>query len=168
MLDIRRLQVLAAVVDTGSVTAAATRLGYTPSSISQQLSTLERETGVALFEKNGRGIRATDAGLLLAEHASAILRSVEEAEQAVDDLREGRTGRVRVMSFTSAGDSLLPAAVAHLRRTHPGLHVATTIGETDQALPAMPGPRGLHSNAVSRALLEYAIRASADMPIADD
>lgn len=134
MLDIRRLQVLAAVVDTGSVTAAATRLGYTPSSISQQLSTLERETGVALFEKNGRGIRATDAGLLLAEHASAILRSVEEAEQAVDDLREGRTGRVRVMSFTSAGDSLLPAAVAHLRRTHPGLHVATTIGETDQAL----------------------------------
>mgnify|MGYP000856155293 CR=1 FL=1 len=64
MLDIRRLQVLAAVVDTGSVTAAATRLGYTPSSISQQLSTLERETGVALFEKNGRGIRATDADRL--------------------------------------------------------------------------------------------------------
>ncbi len=134
MLDIRRLQVLAAVVDTGSVTAAATRLGYTPSSISQQLSTLERETGVPLFEKNGRGIRATDAGLLLAEHAATILRGVEEAERAVEDLREGRTGRVRVMSFTSAGDSLLPAAVAHLRETHPGLYVATTIGETDQAL----------------------------------
>ncbi|HET7901424.1 MAG TPA: LysR family transcriptional regulator [Candidatus Nanopelagicales bacterium] len=134
MLDIRRLQVLAAVVDTGSVTAAATRLGYTPSSISQQLSTLERETGVPLFEKNGRGIRATDAGLLLAEHASTILRTVEEAEQAVEDIRLGRSGRVRVMSFTSAGDSLLPAAVAHLRTTQPGLYVATTIGETDQAL----------------------------------
>ena len=106
MLDIRRLQVLAAVVDTGSVTAAATRLGYTPSSISQQLSTLERETGVALFEKNGRGIRATDAGLLLAEHAATILRGVEEAERAVEDLREGRTGRVRVMSFTSAGEDM--------------------------------------------------------------
>jgi DNA-binding transcriptional LysR family regulator len=134
MLDIRRLQVLAAVVDTGSVTAAATRLGYTPSSISQQLSTLERETGVALFEKNGRGIRATDAGILLAEHAAHVLRAVAEAEAALDDVREGRTGRVRIMSFTSAGDSLLPAAVAHLRRTHPGLHVATTIGETDQAM----------------------------------
>jgi len=102
--------------------------------VSQQLSTLERETGVVLFEKNGRGIRATDAGLLLAEHAEHVMRAVAEAEQALDDVRQGRTGRVRIMSFTSAGDSLLPAAVASLRRTHPGLHVATTIGETDQAM----------------------------------
>lgn len=133
MLDIRRLQVLAAVVDSGSVTAAATRLGYTPSSVSQQLSVLEREAGVPLFEKHGRGIRPTEAGVLLAEHATSVLRAVTEAEDALSDLREGRSGRVRVMSFVSAGDSLLPAAVAHLRRTRPGLHVATTIGETEQA-----------------------------------
>ena len=76
MLDIRRLQVLAAVVDTGSVTAAATRLGYTPSSVSQQLSVLEREAGVPLFEKHGRGIRPTEAGVLLAEHAERVFRSV--------------------------------------------------------------------------------------------
>ena len=112
MLDLRRLQVLAAVVDTGSVTAAATRLGYTPSSVSQQLSVLERETGVPLLEKNGRGIRPTEAGVLLAEHAEGILRSVSAAETAMTDLREGRSGRVRVMSFTSAGDTLLPTAVA--------------------------------------------------------
>jgi len=133
MLDLRRLQVHAAVVDTGSVTAAAARLGYTPSSVSQQLSALERETGLALFEKHGRGIRPTEAGVVLAEHAGTVLRAVADAELVLDDLREGRTGRVRVMSFTSAGDSLLPAAVAHLRRTQPGLHVATTIGETEQA-----------------------------------
>jgi DNA-binding transcriptional LysR family regulator len=134
MLDLRRLQVLAAVVDTGSVTAAATRLGYTPSSVSQQLAVLERETGVPLFEKHGRGIRPTEAGVLLAEHAAGVLRAVADAEDAVADLREGRTGRVRVMSFASAGDSLLPPAVAHLRRTRPGLNVATTIGETEQAI----------------------------------
>jgi DNA-binding transcriptional LysR family regulator len=133
MLDLRRLQVLAAVVDTGSVTAAATRLGYTPSSVSQQLSVLERETGVALFEKHGRGIRPTEAGVLLAEHAEGVLRAVTTAETAMSDLREGRSGRVRVMSFTSAGDTLLPTAVARLRRTRPGLHVATTVGETDDA-----------------------------------
>jgi DNA-binding transcriptional LysR family regulator len=137
MLDIRRLQVLAAVVDTGSVTAAATRLGFTPSSVSQQVSALERETGLELLEKNGRGIRATEAGRLLAEHAAIVLRAVEAAEEAMDDLRVGRSGRVRVMSFTSAGDSLLPAAVAHLRRTRPGLHVATTIGETEDAYEAL-------------------------------
>jgi DNA-binding transcriptional LysR family regulator len=133
MLDLRRLQVLAAVVDTGSVTAAATRLGYTPSSVSQQLSVLERETGVPLIEKNGRGIRPTEAGVLLAEHAEGVLRAVSAAETAMTDLREGRSGRVRVMSFTSAGDTLLPTAVARLRRTRPGLHVATTVGETDVA-----------------------------------
>ena len=133
MLDLRRLQVHAAVVDTGSVTAAAARLGYTPSSVSQQLSALERETGLVLFEKHGRGIRPTEAGLVLAEHAATVQRAVTDAELVLDDLREGRTGRVRVMSFTSAGDSLLPAAVAHLRRHQPGLHVATTIGETEQA-----------------------------------
>ncbi len=133
VLDIRRLQVLAAVVDTGSVTAAATRLGFTPSSVSQQVSALERDTGLPLLEKNGRGIRPTEAGRLLAEHAATVMRAVEAAEEAMDDLREGRSGRVRVMSFTSAGDSILPAAVAHLRRTRPGLHVATTIGETEDA-----------------------------------
>ena len=78
MLDLRRLQVLAAVVDTGSVTAAATRLGYTPSSVSQQLSVLERETGLPLIEKNGRGIRPTEAGVLLEQrHAGLALEDGE-------------------------------------------------------------------------------------------
>lgn len=141
VLDIRRLQVLAAVVDTGSVTGAATRLGYTPSSVSQQVSALERDTGLALLEKNGRGIRPTEAGRLLAEHATQVLRAVEDAELAMEDLRAGRAGRVRVMSFVSAGDSLLPAAVAHLRRTRPGLHVATTVGETEDAYEALRSSR---------------------------
>ena len=133
MLDIRRLQVLATVVETGSVTAAAQRLGYTPSSISQQVSQLEREVGLPLLEKAGRGIKPTVAGVTLAQQAEEVLRVVGDAENAMEDLRQGRTGRVRVASFTSAGDSLLPATVATLRRTHPGLHVATTICETEAA-----------------------------------
>ena len=133
MLDLRRLQVLAAVVDTGSVTDAAARLGFTPSSVSQQIATLEREAGIALLEKQGRGIRPTEAGRLLAEHAATVLRAVADAEEAIADLRAGRSGRIRVMSFSSAADTLLPTTVAHLRRTRPGLHVATLVGETEQA-----------------------------------
>jgi DNA-binding transcriptional LysR family regulator len=133
MVDVRRLQVFAVVVDTGSITAAAAELGYTPSSVSQQMSVLERETGVALFEKHGRGIRPTDAGLLLAEHAHNVARAVAGAEEALADIRDGRTGRVRILSFTSAGDALLPSAVARLRRSHPGLVVATVFGENDDA-----------------------------------
>jgi DNA-binding transcriptional LysR family regulator len=133
MLDVRRLQVLSAVVETGSVTAAAARLGYTVSSVSQQVSQLEREVGLELLEKVGRGIKPTQAGTVLAEHADTILACVGDAQNAMEDMRSGRTGRVRVASFASAGDSLLPAAVATLRRSQPGLHVATTIREVDEA-----------------------------------
>jgi DNA-binding transcriptional LysR family regulator len=134
VIDVRRLQVFAVVVETGSITAAAAELGYTPSSVSQQMSALERETAVTLFEKHGRGIRPTDAGVLLAEHAQVVARAVAGAEEALADVRDGRTGRVRVLSFTSAGDALLPSAVAHLHRSQPGLVVATSFGENDDAV----------------------------------
>ena len=147
MIDVRRLQVFAVVVGTGSITAAAAELGFTPSSVSQQMSALERETGVALFEKHGRGIRPTDAGLLLAEHAHNVARAVAGAEEALTDVRDGRTGRVRILSFTSAGDALLPSAVAHLRRSHPGLVVAAVFGENDDAA------KMLHDNEIDVALV---------------
>ena len=61
MLDIRRLEVLNSVVDTGSITEAAHTLGFTVSSVSQQMTTLESQLDVVLFEKSGRGIRPTAA-----------------------------------------------------------------------------------------------------------
>ena len=128
MLDLRRLHVFVAVVDTGSVTEAAYRLGFTPSSVSQQVAQLEREIGLGTAGEVGPRHQAhvcrTDAG---GAGAHGPCRSPAEAESVMADLREGRTGRVRVVSFTSAGDSLMPVVVAELRRTAPGLQVATTI-----------------------------------------
>lgn len=95
MLDVRRMQMLAAVVSNGSVTAAAARLGYTPSAISQQVAALEKEAGTELLERVGRGVRPTAAGLLLTEYADAIGRQVAEAETALGDLLAGRTGGFR-------------------------------------------------------------------------
>jgi DNA-binding transcriptional LysR family regulator len=141
MLDIRRLLVFSTVVDTGSVTAAAHRLGFTPSSVSQQVSLLEREVGLALLEKSGRGIKPTSAGLTLAEQARVVMRAVTDAEEVMADLREGRTGRVRVVSFNSAGDSLMPSAVADLRQTQPGLQVATSIADTEEAYDQLRASR---------------------------
>ena len=141
MLDLRKLHTFVAVVDTGSVTEAAHRLGFTPSSVSQQVAQLDREIGLALLEKSGRGIKPTSAGLTLAEQARTVLSVAAEAEAVMADLREGRTGRVRVVSFTSAGDSLMPVVVADLRRTRPGLQVATTISETDEAYDALRAGR---------------------------
>ncbi|HKT03876.1 MAG TPA: LysR family transcriptional regulator, partial [Rugosimonospora sp.] len=134
MLTTRLLLVHRTVVEEGTLRAAAAALGYTVSAVSQQLSQLEREAGSALFEKAGRGVRPTAAGLLLAEHATHILAAVEDAEGALADLRAGRTGRMRVVSFHSAGETLLPEAIVALRRQMPGLHVMPLVDETDGAL----------------------------------
>jgi len=133
VLTTRLLAVHRAVVREGTLTAAAAQLGYTVSAVSQQLAQLEGEAGSALYEKAGRGVRPTAAGLLLAEHAERVLAAVDEAEASLADLRAGRTGRLRVVSFHSAGETLLPAAIASLRRTMPGVHVMPVVDETDGA-----------------------------------
>ncbi|MCU0300276.1 MAG: LysR family transcriptional regulator [Candidatus Nanopelagicales bacterium] len=134
MLSTRLLLVHRAVVREGSLTAAAHDLGYTVSAVSQQLERLEQQAGMALFEKAGRGVRPTEAGLLLADHAERILHEVGEAQDALANLREGRAGRLRVVTFFSAGESLLPEAIAAMRRELPGLHVRPTVDEEAGAL----------------------------------
>ncbi len=137
MLDLRRLRVLRAVVRTGSIRAAAVQLGYTPSAISQQVTALEREIGAVLLEKAGRGVRATDAARLLADVADDVLDRLADAESALAALRAGRTGRLHLTSFPSAGAALVPPAVAALRTRFPNLELVLNVTEPDQALDAL-------------------------------
>lgn len=141
MLDVRRMQVLRAVVTSGSVTAAATNLGYTPSAISQQIAALERQAGLPLLERVGRGVRPTAAGRLLTEHAAIIGQRVAEAETALADLRAGRTGRLAIRYFATAGAALVPPALARLRTEFPRVQVdlklmdpRDPLGEMEQGL----------------------------------
>ncbi|MDG4823226.1 LysR family transcriptional regulator [Asanoa sp. WMMD1127] len=135
MLDVRRMQVLRAVVTSGSVTAAAAALGYTPSAVSQQVAALEKEAGTALLERVGRGVRPTAAGRLLTGHAAIISQQVAEAETALADLRAGRTGRLAVRYFASVGPTLLAPALARVRREHPGVTIDPTLTDPDDPLP---------------------------------
>ncbi|WP_427922895.1 LysR family transcriptional regulator [Streptomyces sp. cg40] len=135
MLDVRRMQVLRAVVDSGSVTAAAARLGYTPSAVSQQVGALEKEAGTALLERVGRGVRPTAAGLLLTGYADAIGRQVAEAETALADLVAGRTGQLTVRYFATAGAALVAPAVARLRAEHPGVRLELKLTDPEDPLP---------------------------------
>lgn len=135
MLDVRRMQVLHAVVQSGSVTAAAAHLGYTPSAVSQQVAALEREAGIALLERVGRGVRPTAAGRLLSEHATTIGKSVAEAETALAELRAGRTGRLALRYFATAGASLVAPAVARFRRDQPGVRIDLKLTDPDDPLP---------------------------------
>ncbi|MCU0283418.1 MAG: LysR family transcriptional regulator [Candidatus Nanopelagicales bacterium] len=134
MLSTNLLEVHRTVVQVGSLTAAAHELGYTVSAVSQQLERLEQQAGMALFEKAGRGVRPTEAGLLLAQHAERILHEVHEAQDALAALREGRAGRLRVVTFFSAGETLIPQAIAAMRTELPGLHVRPTVDEEAGAL----------------------------------
>ncbi|MGA9747298.1 MAG: LysR family transcriptional regulator [Nocardioides sp.] len=135
MLDVRRMQVLRAVVHSGSVTAAAAHLGYTPSAVSQQVSVLEREAGIALLERVGRGVRPTAAGRLLSEHAATIGKNVAEAETALAELRAGRTGRLALRYFATAGASLVAPAVARFLRDQPGVRIDLKLTDPDDPLP---------------------------------
>jgi len=129
------MQVLRAVVDSGSVTAAAARLGYTPSAVSQQVGALEKEAGTSLLERVGRGVRPTAAGLLLTGYADAIGRQVAEAETALADLVAGRTGQLTVRYFATAGAALVAPAVARLRAEHPGVRLELKLTDPEDPLP---------------------------------
>lgn len=135
MLDVRRMQVLRAVAASGSVTAAAAHLRCTPSAVSQQVAALEKEAGIELLERAGRGVRPTAAGQLLIERATIISRHVAETETALADLRAGRAGRLTIHYFASIGPTLLAPAIARIRREHPGVAVDPRLTDPRDALP---------------------------------
>jgi len=123
MLDVHRLRIFRSVVASGSVQAAAANLGYTPSAISQHVASLQRETGLTLLERAGRGVRPTAAGLALAAEADGVLDRLGAVEALVADLRVGRTGSVSIDYFASVGAAWLPQVVRRLGEGFPGVRL---------------------------------------------
>ncbi|WP_329178810.1 LysR family transcriptional regulator [Streptomyces sp. NBC_01477] len=121
MLDLGRLKALHAVHAHGSIGAAATALGYTPSAVSQQISKLERETHTVLLERQGRGVALTDAAQLLVSTAEQLLSIVERAEVALEEQRGMPSGRLTMAAFPTAACGLLPPALAELAASYPSL-----------------------------------------------
>ncbi|MBA2946795.1 LysR family transcriptional regulator [Streptomyces himalayensis] len=134
MLNLERLRTLDALARHGSVSGAAAGLHVTTSAVSQQMSKLEREVGQQLLAKNGRGVRLTDAGRLLADHAARILSQVELAQSDLEAQRGQVVGELRISAFPTAARGLFPAAVAALRAEHPGLRVRTQELEPEQGV----------------------------------
>jgi DNA-binding transcriptional LysR family regulator len=133
-LNPRRLRVWHAVVSTGSIKQAAIDLGYSSSAVSQQIAALQRETGTVLLEPDGRGVRPTPAGELLADHAAKIVAQLAQAEDELAAMREGQIGMLRVGSFASAGSELLPRALASVKATLPQIEINLRSAERPDAL----------------------------------
>ena len=137
MLDVRRLRVLHAVSAYGSVTAAAAALGYSAPAVSQQLAALEREVGMRLTERAGRGVELTPAALILVGHTDALLARLDAAEADLAALRDQIAGRVALAAFPSAAASLVPAAWAALADSAPQVRLDLTEMEPEESLPAV-------------------------------
>jgi DNA-binding transcriptional LysR family regulator len=123
MLDVKRMRVLREVAQRGSFSAAAEALAYTQSAISQQVAALEREAGTRLVERNARGVRLTDAGQALCQHADAILARLADAESELEAIAGLRGGRLRMTTFATAGATIVPQAIARFRERHPGVRL---------------------------------------------
>lgn len=124
MIDLLTLRSLTAVSTEGSVHAAAGALGYTPSAISQQVKRLERELGLALLERVGRGVVLTAAGRELVAGAQRVQAELERVESGVRRRSGQVTGRLRLATFSTATRGLVAPVLRDLRLTHPDLEVA--------------------------------------------
>ena len=124
-LSLKRLRMLRELSRRGTLTEAAEALHYTPSAVSQQLSALEREVGVALLEQVGRRVRLTETGRVLARHAGEVLAAEERARTALERARETLEADLTVGVLATLAGTLVPPTLATLGERHPGVRVTT-------------------------------------------
>ena len=137
MLDLRRLRLLHELHARGTIAAVADALQFTPSAVSQQLAVLEREAGLALLERAGRGVRLTDAAIVLVGHAEALLGRAELAEAELAGATGSVAGRGRIASFQSVALHIAIPAIQALAKEAPDLRCELVEAEPEHALPAL-------------------------------
>ncbi|MEZ5092963.1 LysR family transcriptional regulator [Nocardioides sp.] len=139
MIDLATLRSLRSVATTGSVSAAALELGFTPSAVSQQVKRLERDTGVRLLERVGRGVALTPAGRELAARSGRLLVELETLESELQSRSEAVSGTLRVVAFSTAMRGLVADAAARVTSQHPRLRLELDEGEPWAAVSQVAG-----------------------------
>ncbi|MCL2734941.1 MAG: LysR substrate-binding domain-containing protein [Actinomycetia bacterium] len=127
--DLRKLQILRALHDTGTVTAAAAALRMTPSAVSQQLAALSKQIGTPVVEARGRGVRLTGAAQVLLRHAEVVFAQLERAGAELDGYARGDAGLVRVGTIATAISRLVVPAAELLRTSAPGITLSVREAE---------------------------------------
>ncbi len=120
---------------SGSVNVAATNLGYTASAVSQQVTALQRETGLTLLARSGRGIEPTTVGLGLADRIDGLLAQLGDIEAYVTDLRDGRTGTLSIAYFASVGAAWMPTVARALLHDFPDLRLDLELRDDSSIRP---------------------------------
>ncbi|HEX4247355.1 MAG TPA: LysR family transcriptional regulator [Pseudonocardia sp.] len=130
------LKVFCQIAERRTLTAAARALGYTQSAVSRQVAALESAAGVTLLERRRDGVTLTAAGQVVLRHAMAVLDQVDATERELAGL-PASAGTVRFGWFATAGATVVPRALAALRRTHPAVTVTSREGSTPVLVRAL-------------------------------
>ncbi|MCL2536556.1 MAG: LysR family transcriptional regulator, partial [Nocardiaceae bacterium] len=158
MLNLERVRALCAVAETGSIAAAGQRLHVTPSGVSQQLAKLEREVGATLLEPDGRGVRLTPAGALLARRGAELLARAAAVEAEIGSMRDEVVGPIRFGAFVAASRVVLPSVVTALLSRYP-VQVSVVEAETEVTLASLARRR------IDVGVIDSWESASVDIPI---
>lgn len=135
MLNPVHLRTLESVLRTGSFAHAARVLGYSGSAVSQQMAALERHVRAPLFERDAHGVRPTPLAEFIVERARESLGRLRTLEDDIALLLDGAAGNVRLGSFPTASEYLLPRALSSLMRERAGVEVTLDEREPADLLP---------------------------------
>jgi LysR family transcriptional regulator, low CO2-responsive transcriptional regulator len=138
-ITITQLRAFIAVVEGGSVTAAADELVVTQPSVSSALAALARELGCELFERSGRGIQLTDAGRAFAPYAIDVLGLLSRGRDAAREAEAEAGRRVRIAAVTTAAESFVPPLMRAFSDGHPDTELTLVVGNHETVLEQVLG-----------------------------
>jgi DNA-binding transcriptional LysR family regulator len=133
-MDLRQLEIIRAIADTGSFTAAGNKLHVSQSAISRQILLLEDELGEAVFHRVGRRVRITPAGASLLQLSHRVFQDLQDTVAAINDTQETLRGTIRLVGGMTVCLYMFPALIAELRRIHPNLDLKVTVGSAERSI----------------------------------
>lgn len=133
-MTLAQLQTFLAVAEAGSVRAAAERLMVTQSAVSTSLAALQRSLGLKLIDRDGRGIRLTDAGATYANYVRRIFRLLDEARNAAAGEAGIGTDELRIAAVTTVGEQILPELLTRFQRRYPRTGIRLSVTNQEHAI----------------------------------
>jgi DNA-binding transcriptional LysR family regulator len=141
-MDLRQLEIIRAIADTGSFTAAGEKLHVSQSAISRQILLLEDELGEPVFHRIGRRIRITPAGESLLQLSHRVFQDLNETVAGISDKREALKGTMRLVGGMTVCLYVFPSLLAEVRRIHPHLDVKITVGSAERSMAMLRSGAG--------------------------
>ena len=137
MVNPVHLRTLLEVTRLGSFAAAASRLGYTASAVSQQMTALERDTGVRLFQRSARSVVPTDAAFVMARHAAKVLTDIEALMAAASKTHDTTSQELRLGIFPSLATYVLPVILKKPAWKDLGIDLRVSVAEPAQTIQGL-------------------------------